>query len=303
MSYKPTDIFNQVLDAIGNETTIGDAEEGSREARVILRAYWTCLRQLLRAAPWDWARKQAPLFMLADATGTTQNVGTVVPQGFNYEYAWPTDCAKLRFVPKNNFFPGALGNYSDPSIWNDGLSINPPIPLANQPAVPPTQGPPARRLRPARFIVISDANYPPPPGSVPAEGVGQQGRTVILTDVYNATAVYTENVLEPTRWDHLFRAALVAFIASEVSLPLSKDKKFGLTLRQQQVMIAKSKVAEARVANGNEAWNQNDIPVDWIDVRRGRTGDDPYFGPFGERIDWDYYSAYDSLSFANGDVL
>ena len=78
MVYRPTDIMNQALDAMGWETTIGDAEEGSREARVLLRAYRECLRQMLRGAHWDWARKTAPLTLLADATGQTQNVGTIV---------------------------------------------------------------------------------------------------------------------------------------------------------------------------------------------------------------------------------
>ena len=64
-----TDIANRVLDALGMNVTIGDLEDGSREAAVLLRSYQPCLEQLLRAAHWNVARKQAPLLLLGDATG------------------------------------------------------------------------------------------------------------------------------------------------------------------------------------------------------------------------------------------
>ena len=306
--FTPTDIAVEALDAIGSETTIADIEEGSREARVLVRKYWTCLQQLLRGAHWDFARKLVPLTMLADATGNTPNVGTKVVQPWLYEYAYPTDCAKARFVPHSGVNPNVIaGNWAAPSIWGDGLVVNPPVVIppgafgaAGAPN-PIVAGPPSgRHLRPAKFILSADTNYPPLPGqelwAIP--GVGNMGRTVVLTNVYQAQLCYTDIVLEPQRWDPLFRAAMVAFLASEVALPLTKDKKLGLTIRDQQIKIAKMKLDVARVANGNEGWQNNDINVDWMAVRRGEQWNDPWWGPRGERYDW----GWDSVSFCDGGV-
>ena len=90
----PTAIANQSLDAAGITFTLGDIEEGTRSAQVCLRAYRHCLQQLLRAAHWNFARKQAQMELLADASGQTPNVGTIVPAPWTYEYAYPPDCMK-----------------------------------------------------------------------------------------------------------------------------------------------------------------------------------------------------------------
>src|ERR1019366_9538890 len=100
--YLPSDVANQALDAIMWPEVLGDLEDGSHEGAIILRAYRQCLMQLLRAAHWALARKTAPLVLLADSTGNSPNVGTVVPNPwFYYEYEYPGDCAKVRFVPWN----------------------------------------------------------------------------------------------------------------------------------------------------------------------------------------------------------
>src|SRR6202034_1002250 len=175
MANLPTDIGNQAIDAAGIDFTLGDIEEGTREAQVCLRAYRECLKQLLRGANWDFARREAPLTLLADATGQTPNVGTLVPDGeFTYEYAYPTDCLKIRFIPWHRFEnPGVpSGNIQPP---------NPSAPLMTG------LGNPLRghRIRRARFVISNDANYPPPPGQVTWEvqGVSPVGRTVVLTNV------------------------------------------------------------------------------------------------------------------------
>src|SRR5271157_2449661 len=137
MPNQPTDIANAALDAAGVDFTLGDIEDGTRPAQVCLRAYWTCLRQLLRSVHWNFARKSEPLTLLADATGNTPNVGTqVVPPGtLNFEYAWPSDCMKMRFVPAN--WPGpnpgpASGNLTPPNPASPimtGLQNTPVIPF------------------------------------------------------------------------------------------------------------------------------------------------------------------------------
>ena len=194
--YLPTNVANQALDAIGWPDVLGDIEEGSREAQISLRAYRQCLQQLLRAANWSFARKQAPLQLLADASGNTPNVGTQVPQPFIYEYEYPTDCMRVRFIPWN------LNNQAD-LVPSNNIQI-PSTPLVTGIGQQPWLG---LRIRPARFVVSTDFNYPPPAGTQTwdVQGVSPAGRTVILTNVRYATAGYTSLVLYPNLWDSLFR--------------------------------------------------------------------------------------------------
>lgn len=281
--FTPSDVANQALDAMGWPDVLGDLEDGSEHANVLLRAYRECLKQLLRAAMWDFARKYAPLQLLADATGQTQGVGTVVPNPqFRYEYVYPPDCVKARFLP-----------------WNPGTPTLPPgsnvtIPdvllTDNQQPWPPAAG----RVMPARFLVAFDYNYPPPSNPIPWDqmGVSPEGRLVILTNVQNASLVYTTLALYPSVWDPLFRAAFVAFLAAECALAIwkKKDPKFGLQMRRENIAILQAKVVEARAQSANEGGpSTSDIRVDWMDARYS-------VGP-GSRFGWGYGgadSAWDS---------
>lgn len=286
----PTDIANQALDAAGIEFTLGDIEEGTRPAQVILRAYGQCLRQLLRAAHWNFARKTAPLTLLADATGQTQNVGNLVPVPWIYSFAYPTDCVKARYVP-----------------WNMSQNTAPPtgnIQIGQQPimtglAVQPQAG---QRVRPARFCEAMDYNYlPAPPIDLNTQGVSPQGRTVVLTNVANAQMIYTCLMLYPSNWDPMFRAGFVAYLASEIALPLSKDKKLGMALRSQQIAITKDKVMQARITDGNEGWFTTTHVPDWIRARR--TGVGGYgFSPWGDGGSEAGVLGYgwDAISFGDG---
>lgn len=262
--FLPTDVVQQALDAAAVDYLLGDIEDGGRPAQVSLRAYQQCLMQLLRAVHWDFARRESPLTLLADSSGNTPNVGTIVPMSeFQYEYEYPIDCMKIRFIPWKRF-----NNAGVPS--NNIVPPNNNAPLMTGIGAQPNR----HRERPARFVITNDTNYPPAPGQTTWEvqGVSPQGRVVILTNVQNAKAVYTYLALYPSVWDALFRAALVAYIASEIALPLATDKKLGLEIRNQQIAIAKEKILQARIANGNEAWANADIPVDWIQTRYGNGG-------------------------------
>jgi hypothetical protein len=256
----PQDIANQALDAIGYPFTIGDLEEGTKPAQIALRAYRQNLMQLLRAANWDFARKQAPLQLLADSTGNTPDVGTLVPEPWIYEYAYPTDCMKVRFVPWN------WQNQAS-SVPANNIQISTTTPIVGGIG---NQQPGARQV-PARFVVATDFNYPPAPGQITWEvqGVSPQGRTVVLTNVRNAVVVYTALMLYPSTWDPQFRAAFVAYLAAEIALPIwaEKDRNFGLKVRDEQVSIVKEKVTAARLTDGNEGTYSSDIKVDWMETR------------------------------------
>jgi hypothetical protein len=293
MSALPTDVANQALDAAAVDYTLGDIEEGTREAQVTLRAYGECLRQLLRGCPWDFARREAPLELLADASGQTLGVGNSVPSGFQYSYTYPGDCARVRYIPWTpGVNPGApTGNIQPP---NPGAPI-----MTGIPAQLPTGG----RPRPARFLISNDPNYPPPAGMInwETQGVSPQGRLVIATNVQNARCIYTTTVLYPSVWDHLFRAAMVAYLASEISLPLAKDKKFGMEMMKLNISRAKEKIQQARIADGNEMVASSSIPIDWMNARHtggpGRNGWD--FGGAGDCGCWGGGWA-GSISFGDG---
>ena len=252
MANLPQDLVNRTLDACGVDKTIGDLEEGTREAQIMLRAYGECLRQLLRGANWQFARKQAPMTLLGDASGQTPNVGNQVVTPWLYEYALPTDAMKMRFVPHSGPSPATAippGNIALPQT---------PLYTGENPQ-PQSQ----QRLVPARFLVATDFNYPPPPGQIDWEvqGVSPQGRTVVLTNVKNAQGVYTALMLYPSVWDPLFREAMVAYLASQTCLALHKDKKLALAVRPQLIQNTKEKLAEARRVDGNEMWASTDIPA------------------------------------------
>lgn len=259
----PTAVANEALDSIGSPLSLGDIEDGSDEAAIVLRHYRQCLQQMLRAAHWQFARKQAPLLMLADASGQTPNVGSVVPQGWQYEYAYPTDCMKVRFVPwnpLNSGVPVPAGNIQIPTN----------VPLTGGADTLPFQ---TMRQRPTRFLIATDYNYPPQSGQMTwdVQGESPQGRTVVLTNVNQASIVYTALMLYPSVWDPLFRSAMVAYLACEVALPLwvrKGDPKFGLQMKEAQMKVTKDKVTEARLVDGNETTSSADMVVDWMTTRR-----------------------------------
>lgn len=258
--YTPTAVANEALDAAALDFTLGDIADGTRPAQVCLRAYTRCFKQLIRAAHWSFARKEAPLQLVADASGLTAGVGTLVPAGFIYAYNYPSDCALVRYIPAAN--------------WN----VNPPVPAGNitpsDPTAPLTTGQsaapsPGWRPRPTRFLVTNDPNYVPDGASNDIPGVSPIGQTLILSNVQNARCVYTFEATWVNLWDEMFRSAMVAFMASQIVLPLARDKKFGAEMRNQNIAIAKDKIRDARAMSSNEGWSSSDIGVDWMRIRMG----------------------------------
>lgn len=294
----PSDVANEAIDSIGWPSVLGDIQDGSHEASIVLRHYGQCLRQMLRCCHWDFARKQAPLQLLGDATGNTPLVRTVVQRPWIYCYALPPDSAKVRFIPLN---------HENPSMQIADNTFIPATPLVTGLGEFNQYG---RTLQPARFLVGMDVNYPVPAGDESWEtpGVSPVGRVVIMTNVRNAYLVYTMQTLYPSMWDSLFRAAFVAYLAAEIALPLwaKTDRKFGLEMRNAQVGIVKAKVVEARATNGNEgSLSSSDIRVDWMDGRRAGGGQWTGMGGmgFGNGEDGVYGYGYDSIAVPNGSVF
>lgn len=300
----PEDIIGRALDAIGADIEFGSLEDGSREARVCLRAYMPALEQIHCAAHWNECRKMAPLVMLGDATGNTPNVGTQVVPPWTYEYIYPDDCMKARFVPLNGISqqlqpPAPAGNISLPTTPQTSVGQ------------PPTN---TGLLVPTRFSVSTDFNYPaqvglPAPGTEGVEwwnmrGVGPDQRTVVLSNVNQASLVYTAFIPYPNMWDSLFQEAVVALIASMIALPLSRDKKFGLAMRDHNIAIAREKLIAARIRDGNEGVTSTDWTPDWIRARNvGATGwNGNGWGDSGGGLGM-LMNGWDSVAFPNGSAF
>lgn len=295
-AYTPTAIANRALNAAGSDFFLGDIEEGSTPAQICLRVYSDCVRNLLRTAGWNFARKQAPMLCLADATGQTANVGTLVPGNqFLYSYAYPIDCQLVRYVPWYPFVnPGVPTNNITPSNSSsqivDGL----------QNAVI------GQRPVPARFLVTSDQNYIPQGASNSAPGIAPTGRTVILCNVppTYAQLIYTYDAMYPNLWDHSFREAMIAYLASEIAVPIATDKKFGMMMRDQNIKIAMQKIKDARVNDGREGWHSSDLGVDWMRARITGRGWGAWGGAWLGNIGLgDFSCSYASIGFANGSAF
>jgi hypothetical protein len=277
----PEALCNRALDAVGcSDQVIGDIQSGTKAAQVCLRHYIPCLEQLLRAAHWNYARKQAPMQLLAAAPGfgpsvpqgDTPQIGHMVIPPWTYEYAFPIDCIQARFVPHNRSHP--LGE--TPS---DNISV--------APGRQTTFDTPVRSgysLEPARMLVASDNNYPlpiasdtPPQQWWNVRGVSPDIRTVVLCDVPHAELVYTAFIPYPNLWDPLFQSAFVALLATHLAIPCNPDRKEGRALRGEQVALAKAAIGQARVSDGNEGTNYVGRQAEWIRGRNIGVG----FGGFG----------------------
>ena len=291
----PTDVAQQSLDAAGVDHLLGDIEDGVRPAQVTLRAYRQCLMQLLRTAHWNFARRQSPLQLLADATGNTPNVGTIVtdPQ-FIYEYAWPINAVKARFVPMTM---GQVGPAPPPG----NISLPPSPQMGGGSGVTPFI-----RDRPARFSVGQDAvpnligvpaTWDEFPDLSTTMGQAIPYQTVILTNVRCAALVYTALLTDPNQWDPLFQQAFVALLASLVAVPLIPDRKLGIGVRAEQIKIAKAALDQARVTDGDEGWFTVDHIPDWLRIRNSG----PWRGGAGlEDGPGMLWGGWDACSFCDG---
>jgi hypothetical protein len=296
--YLPADIVNRALDAIGHDKQVGSLTDGTKEANAAARIYVPTLVQLLRAAHWNFARKQAALTLLGDVTGqstdplTGNPLTTNVESPWIYAYAWPNDGVAARWLP----WTGQVATTSTPLMTNLNVTTG----LVGQ--------------RPARFLVSSSDQYPTVIGAQPwdqlpdlqgTEGVGYQTRKTILTNVPpgpNGTQfVYTRIVPQIEEWDGLFSEALVAVLASRLAMPILDDKKFALAVRNGQIQIAKDALMEARTHNANDAGfpQSLDHVPDWIRARRG--GSSYGAGGFGEA--GMLFCSWSSFAFADGSVF
>ena len=256
----PATIVNLALDSLGQpDKIIGDITDGSDVAEAARRNYGLLLRGLLRTAHWVFARKNAQLQLLGDATLQDTTVSPYVECPWSYAYAWPIDGVAARWMPATYW-----GTASETPV---GL----PFPYAPN--------------RPARFLVTSSDQYPTLVGNASwdqmpdyqrTEGVGPTGRTVILSNQPCAHFVYTSLVTTIEQWDDMFRAAMVSLLAVAIAPTAINDSKLRIAERDRHIAMAKEAVANARVANGQDAGypQTTDRQASWITARGyGAQGD------------------------------
>jgi hypothetical protein len=272
----PTDLANRALMAAGANYRIGAIDGGGKVEEMVRDVYVPARQELLRAAHWNFARKQVDMAMIADARGEFPNImgqiETRVIRPWRFEYQYPIDCLKVRFVPQTDFFD----NPTAPGLVTNGQIV--------QRGFVPGQigsGGNRRRLRPARFLEANDPNYPGLFGSVTdwsqlpdlgtAIGVGYTSRTVILTNVHRAQCVYTADIEMPDQWDALFQQAFVSLLTTRLALPvalaLGRDAQFALQMEARAVAATKQSVTQARIADGNEGVTSVDHLPDWMKIR------------------------------------
>lgn len=258
----PTDVCNIALKEIGNQSQISSIQpsDGTPAGNAASEFYTPKIQMLLRAAPWDFARKTAPLTQLkATVVNGVAQTTNLPPTPFSFEYAWPSDCIKARFLLPT---PSVSGGLSQPLMT--GTSIDPNTGTYS------TKTP---------FVVATDNDS----GGNPIK--------VILTNLQNAQLVYTADLSQyPDLWESLFLSGATAFLASYFINALARNER----QLQSQIAIAKNVLDSARAMNGNESLITMDHQPDWISARMAYGN--AYAGP----ATWGAWTGWDRCDFPGG---
>ena len=238
----------------GISTSTGGQPDGSVEANVISTLYDPVRQGVLRAVQWDFARKQSFLTQLK----SSQDTNSTCPQPWQYEYSYPSDCLRMRFL--------------QPNLTNTATTSN-TIPSGNYIAAP---WPVAREQR---FIIANDVPYG---STAPVR--------VVLTNLPTAIGVYTLNVTDPNMFDANFVDAFVHVLASRLVLNLNGDKQ----MSAQLMKTAEEYLATAMKSDGDEGPRQQDTTPDWIRAHGFVGWDDGYYnsglgGGGYSYYPWGYY--------------
>lgn len=231
-------ICNRALQAIGTRSQIASLTEDSVEARNCNLIYADTRNEILQMADWNFARKTAYLALLKSAPGTPSNPSGTATQWSSaypappwlYEYAYPTDCIQVQKIVQQ--------------IQN--TYVGTPYTTGGTNTYPYAVGPGSR------FHVTTDLIAP---------AVDQQ--TVILTNQYQAIAVYTMQITNPGLFGAQFTEALVQALAAKLAVPLTGQ----VALANTKFAQANAVIMGARASDGNEGLTIIDNMPDWITIR------------------------------------
>lgn len=189
--------------------------------------YPQCLAELQRAWPWPFTRKS---LLLAQVAGPEIN-------GRPYDFTW---LRAYRYPPDALFVRRVFFNYYVPVT-----SGTPPAPpLTPVTTLYPTQGP----LTTHRM----DGNPYPAPYALGSDAVG----TLILTDLYQASAEYTALITNTAQFSADFVSLLAWRLAKDLCLPLSRSLDF--------LKVAEKGYAEQEMRVRATALNEGQSDTPWI---------------------------------------
>jgi hypothetical protein len=206
----PIEISNRALSELGGRATVASFSEGSKEARACALWYDPLRKQLLRAAPWGFARKQ---FVLSEL-GNAQDNTSPYPWGFKYTY--PSDALRVRYIlpPGPNFNPAT--------------------------AIPGTQvafcglGP----SRSNRFIIAQDI-----------EPSLLNSRKVLLANLQYAHAVYVADETNTEMFEDDFAQALVSAMAAKMCMAITGNVNMRAGfIESAQMAITNARVTDGNEA-------------------------------------------------------
>lgn len=250
----PVDVVNLALTQMGSRTFVSsiNPSDGSNEGNVASIIYQPKLDALFRAAPWAFARKQVFLTQLKAAVINGVVSTSPPPQPWLFEYEYPSDCIKLRYLLPNAPISGLqvpLQTASTPLWGNQVYGANAAI----------------------KFQIATDTD---------ANGVA---RKVILCNLPEAQAIYTFRVDNPDLWDTSFYNAAAATLTVWFIAGLARDRgQF-----QDFIRIAMDIINKARTDDGNESITTMDHLPDWIMARGLGSVEDSALSFYGwEQIAW-----------------
>lgn len=264
----PVDLCNMALGQIPARIQITGINPASPPNNIAASTaslyYQTQVDATFRSAHWNSARKQAALTLLAAAPGTPENPsGTTLPIPpipWLYEYAYPSDCLKLRFIfPQPN--SAAAGQV--PLMTNLGTTSFQPI----------------QASLPFAIDIDTDQN-------------GNQIK-VILCNGCRAQGVYTARIANPDLWDQSLQSAVIGTLAAWFCMPVSGDEK----KLERCVKIAAGLIAQARISDGNEGVTSMDHIPDWMEVRSYGSGAATIGSAPGYLVGWDTWAGPDGISY------
>lgn len=260
------DLCNLALDQIAARTSITGLSPPSPPnnlaAQVAARTYQIQADAVFRSAHWNSARKQATFTLLRAAVGTPENPAGALPAPpipWRYEYAYPDDCLKVRFVIPQPQLPET----STPLMTNVGVNYQPLV-RTGLPFVP---------------AIDTDAN-------------GNQIK-VILTNACRAQGVYTARIANVDLWDSMLQNAVIGALGAWFVSPLSgSDER-----KKLAIAMASGLIQQARISDGNEGITSTDHIPDWMQVRN--TGSNWGFNLEGGGYlgGWDSWTGADGVSY------
>lgn len=241
MAITTLDVVNMALSEIGWRNPINSFNEVSPAAQVAKLQFSPKIEMLMRGAPWNFCRHQILGTVLKASVIDGVTSDNPPPQPWNYEYAWPSDALRVRFM-----IP-----YNTTTTSGTPLTTN-QTSLMVSPAYANTKIP---------FVVSTDydACIERNPPLI----------KVILTNLQNAIFVYTKDLSQrPDLWDKMFLSAATATLGAYFINALARNKQ----QMDDQIAIAKGALDAARGMNGSEALATTEHLPDWYTVRTGGYG-------------------------------